>query len=73
MTFPLRGTTVLVVAHDVRFTMAVCDTIYVLAEGRVIAEGSPKKIRRSRTTTAFCRLRFTNSISGFSTVTLRAA
>lgn len=38
------GTTVLVVAHDVRFTMAICDTVYVLAEGRVIAAGEPAEI-----------------------------
>jgi ABC-type branched-subunit amino acid transport system ATPase component len=39
------GTTVLVVAHDVRFVMTVCDHTYVLSEGRVLAEGPPAAIQ----------------------------
>jgi branched-chain amino acid transport system ATP-binding protein len=39
------GTTILVVAHDVRFVMDLCDYIYVLTEGRVLAEGCPADVR----------------------------
>ena len=39
------GTSMLVVAHDVRFTLAICDHVYVLAEGRVICEGPPDVVR----------------------------
>ena len=39
------GTTVLVVAHDVEFVMRVCDHVYVLAEGRVLASGPPAAVR----------------------------
>ena len=39
------GTTVLVVAHDVEFVMRVCDHVYVLAEGRLLASGPPAAVR----------------------------
>ena len=35
------GTTMLVVAHDVRFVMQTCDHVYVLAEGRLLCDGPP--------------------------------
>jgi len=41
-----EGTTVLVVAHDVRFVMAVCDDVYVLAGGCNLAHGVPEEIQR---------------------------
>lgn len=41
-----RGRTILLVAHDVRFVMNVCDHIYVLAEGRVLVEGPPEQVQR---------------------------
>ena len=37
-----RGTTILVIAHDVGFVMQCCDHVYVLAEGRVLSEGPPE-------------------------------
>lgn len=41
-----RGVTVLVVAHDVRFVMDVCDEVYVLAEGRILSHGTPLEMQR---------------------------
>ena len=40
------GTTILVIAHDVDFVMGLCDLVYVLSEGTVLAEGTPKAVRR---------------------------
>ncbi|MGB8841985.1 MAG: ABC transporter ATP-binding protein [Aliidongia sp.] len=40
-----RGTTLLLVEHDMHFVMKLCDRITVLNFGRVIAEGSPREIR----------------------------
>ena len=39
------GTTILLVAHDVRFVMGVCDHVYVLAEGRMLAQGRPRVVQ----------------------------
>jgi len=39
------GATVLVVAHDVDFVMRVCDHVYVLAEGRLLFDGTPQAVR----------------------------
>jgi urea transport system ATP-binding protein len=43
---PARGTTVLVIEHDMPFVMNLCDRITVLDHGVVIAEGSPEEIQR---------------------------
>jgi branched-chain amino acid transport system ATP-binding protein len=40
------GTTILVIAHDVGFVMGLCDDVYVLAQGRVLAHGTPKTIQK---------------------------
>jgi len=40
-----RGTTLLLVEHDMNFVMRLCDRITVLNFGRVIAEGGPRAIR----------------------------
>jgi len=42
-----EGTTILVIAHDVVFVMDLCDHVYVLAEGRVLAEGTPKDVQNN--------------------------
>jgi branched-chain amino acid transport system ATP-binding protein len=40
------GTTILLVAHDVRFVMEVCDHVYVLAEGKLLFDGPPSAAQR---------------------------
>lgn len=40
-----RGVTLLVVEHDMRAVMGLCDKITVLNFGRLLAEGSPDEIR----------------------------
>ena len=36
---------ILVVEHDLRLIMRLCDTVYVLSEGRVISRGTPEEVR----------------------------
>jgi branched-chain amino acid transport system ATP-binding protein len=40
-----RGTTVLLVEHDMRLVMAISDSVVVLNQGRVIAEGPPAAVQ----------------------------
>jgi ABC-type branched-subunit amino acid transport system ATPase component len=40
------GTTILVIAHDVEFVMGLCDHVYVLAQGQVLAAGTPRDVQR---------------------------
>ena len=40
------GTTILLIEHDVRLVMAVCDRMLVLDYGVPIAEGAPAEVRR---------------------------
>ena len=40
-----RGVTFVIIEHDVRFIMAMCDPIIVMAEGAVIAEGTPTQVQ----------------------------
>lgn len=39
------GSTMLLVDHDMRLVLGVCDRIYVMDTGRVIASGSPAEVR----------------------------
>ena len=39
------GKSVLVVEHNMRFVLGLCEYIYVLDWGRILAEGPPSKIR----------------------------
>ena len=40
-----EGSTFVVIEHNMEFVMALCDRILVLAEGRVIAQGTPAQVR----------------------------
>jgi branched-chain amino acid transport system ATP-binding protein len=40
------GTTILVIAHDVGFVMGLCDHVYVLAQGQLLAQGAPEDVQR---------------------------
>jgi len=42
-----RGIGVLITDHNVRDTLHICDRAYVIADGRILEEGSPEKIARS--------------------------
>ncbi|MDJ0948880.1 MAG: ABC transporter ATP-binding protein [Alphaproteobacteria bacterium] len=40
-----RGITVVVIEHNMRFAMDLTDRLYVLVQGRIIAEGPPATVR----------------------------
>ena len=40
-----RGTTLLLVEHDMQAVMGLCDSITVLTFGRLLTEGKPDEIR----------------------------
>ena len=42
-----RGATFVVIEHNMEFVMSLCTRIIVLANGRIIAEGSPGEIREN--------------------------
>lgn len=41
-----RNVTFLIIEHDMRFVMTMCDPVVVMANGTVIAEGTPTQIQR---------------------------
>ena len=43
-----HGTTFVVIEHNMEFVMSLCTRIIVLAEGAVIAVGSPEEIRANQ-------------------------
>jgi lipopolysaccharide export system ATP-binding protein len=43
-----KGIGVLITDHNVRETLGICDRAYILNEGKLIAQGRPKSISRSR-------------------------
>jgi lipopolysaccharide export system ATP-binding protein len=43
-----RGIGVLITDHNVRETLGICDRAYVMGEGEVLAEGSPKQILENK-------------------------
>lgn len=44
-----RGIGVLITDHNVRETLSLCERAYILAEGRVIAEGVPDALLGNET------------------------
>jgi len=44
-----RGIGVLITDHNVRETLSLCERAYILAEGRVIAEGAPDALLANET------------------------
>lgn len=48
-----RGIGVLISDHNVRETLSVCDTAYILNNGKVIASGAPDEIAQSKTARQF--------------------
>lgn len=42
------GVTILIVEHVMQAVMSLCDTVYVLAEGRMIAAGPPADVARNQ-------------------------
>jgi branched-chain amino acid transport system ATP-binding protein len=42
-----RGSTFVVIEHNMQFVMPLCNRILVLAQGRVLAEGDPVHVRRN--------------------------
>lgn len=44
-----RGTTFVVIEHNMEFVMSLCTRIVVLAEGTIIAEGTPAEIKSNQT------------------------
>lgn len=48
-----RGIGVLISDHNVRETLGVCDTAYIMNNGKVIESGAPEKIAESKTARRF--------------------
>ncbi|MGE0718154.1 MAG: ABC transporter ATP-binding protein [Alphaproteobacteria bacterium] len=40
-----RGLTIFLIDHEMRIVLDVCDTVFVMNEGQVIAEGPPAQVR----------------------------
>ncbi|MHA1536923.1 MAG: ABC transporter ATP-binding protein [Alphaproteobacteria bacterium] len=40
-----RGTTFVIIEHNMEFVMSLCERILVLAQGRLLAQGTPAEIR----------------------------
>jgi branched-chain amino acid transport system ATP-binding protein len=47
LSLPAQGVTVLVVEHDMALIGQVCDLVYVLNFGEVIAHGKPEEIKQN--------------------------
>ncbi|MGV8151343.1 MAG: ABC transporter ATP-binding protein, partial [Candidatus Woesearchaeota archaeon] len=43
-----NGDTIILIEHDMQFTMNIVDWVIVLDEGKIIAEGKPKQIMKNK-------------------------
>ena len=43
-----KGETILLIEHDMNFTLGIADTVIVLDEGKIIASGTPKEIKKNK-------------------------
>ncbi|MFK5984197.1 MAG: ATP-binding cassette domain-containing protein [Pseudomonadota bacterium] len=46
----LLGITSIIVSHDVHETLAIADWIYVLAEGKIVGQGTPEQMKNTSST-----------------------
>jgi branched-chain amino acid transport system ATP-binding protein len=46
LTIREQGTTILLIEHDVKLVMGLCDRLTVLDYGKVIAEGTPAEVQK---------------------------
>ena len=42
-----RGVTILMIEHDMKLVMNVCDYLYVLEYGKLLAEGVPEDVQNN--------------------------
>jgi branched-chain amino acid transport system ATP-binding protein len=40
-----RGIAILLIEHNMRFVMSLCDELYVVATGELVDHGAPEKVR----------------------------
>ena len=43
-----KGKTILIIEHDMKFVMDICDTLIAMDAGKEIAAGSPKQIQNNK-------------------------
>ena len=43
-----QGETILLIEHDMNFTLGIADEVIVMDEGKVIAKGNPKEIKNNK-------------------------
>jgi branched-chain amino acid transport system ATP-binding protein len=56
------GATFLIIEHDMRFVMDLCDRVIVLQQGQIIADGAPHEVRENKLVIAALLGRQTNTL-----------